>query len=211
MSLAHDLLMLLLVHLLAAASSGPDFVLVSQQTLNHGRRIGFGCSVGIALGLFVHILYSALGLAAVIAHSESALWWLRTLGGGYLLYLGYKGLRTKVSTMVIPDNNIKLSRREGVKQAIAKGFFCNVLNPKAPVYFVALFTLVLSPAMPLWQLMLYGSWLMVIQLGWFSLVVALLSAPMINHRFKRFGHYLDRIFGGVMIALGLRLLLGRSS
>ena len=56
------------VHLLAAASPGPDFVLVSQQTLTKGRRIGLWTSFGITLGLGVHVIYSVLGLAAVVAH-----------------------------------------------------------------------------------------------------------------------------------------------
>lgn len=63
MELLHGLLVLTLVHTLAAASPGPDFVFVTQQTLTHGRRVGLLCSLGIALGLSVHLLYSAFGLA----------------------------------------------------------------------------------------------------------------------------------------------------
>ena len=62
------------VHLLAAASPGPDFLMVTQQTLVHGRRTGLRCSAGIALGLGVNIAYSIGGLAATIAHSLSLLW-----------------------------------------------------------------------------------------------------------------------------------------
>src|SRR5690554_6267741 len=95
MDLLHGLLLITALHSLAAASPGPDFVLVSQQTLANGKKAGFLCSTGITLGLAVHILYSAFGLAAVIASSANLLWMIKVLGGSYLCYLGYKGLQAK--------------------------------------------------------------------------------------------------------------------
>ena len=83
------------IHLLAAVSPGPDFVFVSQQTLARGRRTGLVCALGIALGLGVHIAYSALGLAAVIASAAWLLTAIKIVGGGYLVWLGIKGLRAK--------------------------------------------------------------------------------------------------------------------
>lgn len=95
MDLLQGLLLITALHTLAAASPGPDFVLVSQQTLVNGKKAGFMCSIGIALGLAVHILYSAFGLAAVIASSANILWAIKILGGSYLCYLGFKGLQSK--------------------------------------------------------------------------------------------------------------------
>ena len=86
----HGLLVLTVVHTLAAASPGPDFVFVSQQTLANGKRTGLLCSLGIALGLSVHIAYSAFGLAAIVAHSSELLWWVKMLGGSYLILSGNK-------------------------------------------------------------------------------------------------------------------------
>ena len=91
----HGFLLITSVHLLAAASPGPDFVLVSQQTLAKGRRTGLICSLGITLGLSVHIIYSVLGLATVIAHSQPLLTAIKWLGGGYLIYLGWQGIQAK--------------------------------------------------------------------------------------------------------------------
>ena len=97
--LTQGLLIITAVHLLAAASPGPDFVLVSQQTLSNGRRAGLLCSLGIALGLSVHILYSALGLAALIASPTSALWVVKLLGGSHLIYLGLSSLISKIKAV----------------------------------------------------------------------------------------------------------------
>ncbi|MEC5209786.1 threonine efflux protein [Psychrobacter sp. PL15] len=253
----HGFLLITSVHLLAAASPGPDFVLVSQQTLAKGRRTGLICSFGITLGLAVHIIYSVLGLATVIAHSQPLLTAIKWLGGSYLIYLGWQGIQAKPKKPLDSENSAdstnsvvnisqatpteqgqplsnenmsskkpfakepspkELSTKEvSIKESssntdstvaiLRRGFFCNVFNPKAPVYFVAIFTLVLSPDIPLWQLAIYGVWMMVLQMAWFSTVVMLLSIPAIHRRFQRFEHWIDRVLGTAMIILGLNLIL----
>lgn len=208
MDIVHGLLVLTVVHTLAAASPGPDFVFVSQQTLACGRRTGLLCSLGIALGLSVHIGYSAFGLATVMAHSAQLLWWVKILGGSYLIYLGWRGLRAKAVTG--SEVNAAAQTPRSALRTVGAGFLCNALNPKAPMYFLSLFTLVLSPDMPLYQLAIFGIWIMLIQLAWFSFVVLVLSMPSINTRFRRGGHWLDRLLGGAMVLLGLKLLLGKA-
>ncbi|WP_367111133.1 LysE family translocator [uncultured Psychrobacter sp.] len=213
----HGFLLITSVHLLAAASPGPDFVLVSRETLTKGRRTGLICSLGITLGLAVHIIYSVLGLAAVIAHSQPLLTAIKWLGGAYLIYLGWQVIqaRPKAPTKLVDNHSLDQSAYSLSQTAIAtestfatlrRGFFCNVFNPKAPVYFVAIFTLVLSPDIPLWQLSIYGVWMMVLQMAWFSTVVMLLSIPAILRRFQRFEHWIDRVLGTAMIVLGLNLI-----
>ena len=209
MDLIQGLLLITSIHLLAAASPGPDFVLVSQQTLSNGKQSGFMVSIGIALGLSVHIIYSALGLAAVIANSATALWTIKIIGGCYLLYLGSQGLRAKAASSVDLMNNEKSPIKHSHLKAIAKGFLCNALNPKAPIYFVALFTVVLSPNLPTLHLFIYGIWMMILQLLWFSTVVALLSKPSVNANFQRCGHWIDRVLGGAMIVMGLKILTSK--
>ncbi|MCG3809615.1 MULTISPECIES: LysE family translocator [Psychrobacter] len=218
----HGFLLITSVHLLAAASPGPDFVLVSQQTLAKGRRTGLICSLGITLGLAVHIIYSVLGLATLIAHSQPLLTAIKWLGGSYLIYLGWQGIQAKAkkpadltvainSDVIDSDTDISIKKASidtsSTASILRRGFFCNVFNPKAPVYFVAIFTLVLSPDIPLWQLAIYGVWMMVLQMAWFSTVVMLLSIPAIHRRFQRFEHWIDRVLGTTMIILGLNLIL----
>lgn len=207
MDLFQGLALITAVHFLAAASPGPDFVLVSQQTLSHGKRTGLLCSLGIALGLSIHIIYSSLGLAAVIANSTTLLWIIKILGGAYLIWLGINGLRAKAVTA--DEEQIAVTQQRSALRTVGMGFLCNALNPKAPVYFISLFTLVLSADMPAWQLAIYGAWMMVIQLSWFSSVVMMLSNPVVNRRFKAISHWIDRVLGGAMVLLGLKVLISR--
>lgn len=209
MDLFHGLLLITSIHLLAAASPGPGFIFVSQQTLRHGRKAGLLSSLGISLGLSVHIAYSAVGLAALMANSAFALLILKIAGGCYLIYLGIQGLKSKAGSMDNAPTEAITAKPKTAARSIGAGFLCNALNPKAPVYFVSLFTLVLSSDMPLYQLAIYGVWIMLIQMAWFSAVVMMLSRPAVSASFKRFGHWIDRILGGTMIALGVKLLASR--
>ena len=209
MDLAQGLLLITSVHLLAAASPGPDFVLVSQQTLCNGKRAGLFCSLGIALGLSVHILYSVFGLAALIANSASALWVIKLLGGSYLIYLGISGLRAKATKQAAIATG-KVAQDSAFK-TIGLGFLCNALNPKAPIYFISLFTIVISQTSPTQYLFIYGLWMMVLQFMWFALVTLLLSRPLITAKFHSLGHWIDRITGSAMLFLGINLLFSSTS
>lgn len=191
------------VHLLAAASPGPDFAFVTRQSLVHGRRAGLLASIGIALGLAVHIGYSAAGLAAVIAHSVRWMFVIKIVGGCYLIYLGVRALWSKAGTTRV-DSTATVADRPW--RLIAGGFLCNAFNPKAPIYFLALFTVVLSPELPASWLAIYGVWLMILQWLWFSLVATVFAHRAVRERLLAVRHWIDRVFGVAMIALGLRVL-----
>ncbi|MDG1164365.1 MAG: LysE family transporter [Porticoccaceae bacterium] len=209
MDLYQGLLLISSIHLLAAAAPGPDFVLVSQQTLSNGKRAGLLCSLGIALGLSIHILYSSLGLAAIIANSSSALWGIKLLGGCYLIYLGISGLSARAANKQAIE--VTATTEFSALKTIGLGFLCNALNPKAPIYFVSLFTVVLSQDTPAQHLVIYGLWMMLLQLAWFSFLTLLLSRPVVTRKFQRMGHWIDRLAGGAMLLLGLKVLATRTS
>jgi RhtB (resistance to homoserine/threonine) family protein len=207
--LVQGLLLITPIHLLSAASPGPDFVLVSQQTLSNGKKAGLLCSIGIALGLSIHILYSIFGLAVIIANSTSALWVIKLLGGSYLIYLGIKGLRSRGNShLATPQQSI--APHSSLK-TIGLGFLCNALNPKTSIYFVSLFTIVISADTSAIHLAIYGIWMMVIQLGWFSFLAVLLSSPKVTGKLQSMGYIIDRIAGGAMVLLGLKVLATRTS
>jgi RhtB (resistance to homoserine/threonine) family protein len=195
---------LTVAHLLAAASPGPDFAYVTRQSLVHGRSAGLFASLGIALGLSIHIVYSAAGLAAIVAHSVHWMTAIKIVGGAYLLWLGIQGLRSGARASA-PAPETPTTPASPLRQ-IAGGFLCNALNPKAPIYFLALFTVVLSPDLPALTLVAYGAWIMVLQWLWFSLVATIFTHRAVRERLLAARHWIDRVFGIVLIALGLRVL-----
>jgi threonine/homoserine/homoserine lactone efflux protein len=150
-------------------------------------------------------VYSAAGLAAVIAHSVHWMLAIKIAGGTYLLWLGIQGLRSGARA-AIADAPVRAAPASPLRQ-IGGGFLCNALNPKAPIYFLALFTVVLSPDLPTLTLVAYGAWIMILQWMWFSLVATVFTHRAIRERLLRVRHWIDRAFGAVLIALGIRVLL----
>lgn len=204
MDLLHGLVFIGMTHLLAVISPGPDFALVSQQTLVNGKKAGFYCVFGICLGLLVHILYSTIGLGAIILGSANFLIFIKVLGGSYLIYMGYKGLRATVKKNA--DIEKALAPQVSKRRALSAGFLCNVLNPKAMMYFVAVFSISLSPDMSIDHLAIYAALLLIIPLCWFSFVVILLSHPRTNHQFQKMSHWIERLMGIFMLVFGANIL-----
>lgn len=193
------------VHLLAAASPGPDFALVTKQSIRQGRTAGILTSLGISLGLSIHIIYSTAGLAAIVAHSVEWMAAIKLAGGSYLIFLGIKGLRAKPHQKT-EENFGQALKTDSTFQLVSTGFFCNALNPKAPVYFLSLFTVVLSPEIPLPNLAAYGVWIMLLQMFWFTTLTCFLTNTVIRGQLIRLGHWIDRVFGAAMLTLGLQVL-----
>lgn len=202
MTFWHGLIVLTLIHLLAAASPGPDFALVTRESLLVGRRAGVLTSVGIAFGLAVHITYSAAGVAAIVAHSPMLLLAVKLLGACFLLYLGQQSLRTSPQA-TDGDNDHPAHRGSNY---VAKGFLCNLLNPKAPLYFLALFTAVIPASTPLSTLCIYGAWLVLLQWLWFALIAMLFSHERIRRSLAAARVWIERFFAAAMIAIAIRLL-----
>lgn len=206
-NLINSLLTLSVIHLIATASPGPEFMLISKEALTRGRKAGFISLAGTLTGLMIHIGYSAMGLAAVLANSPKALLTIQICGGSYLVWLGIKGIRSRPSA---PEETQPTSDPAGdsYRQTFRNGFICDLLNPKAPVYYVTLFTLVLSPDMPVQQLMIYAALIMAIHFSWFTMVILLLSSPVVNKKFRKISHWIDRILGGAMVLMGVKVIAG---
>ena len=169
----------------------------------NGRRAGLLASVGIALGLAIHIIYSAAGLAAVVAHSAH---WMTAIKLRRRLPAVSRHRRTAQPRRCARRGAGGASGGTHDLAPGAGGFLCNALNPKAPIYFLALFTVVLSPGLPLPTLLAYGAWIMILQWSWFSLVALLFAHRLVRDRLLAVRHWIDRAFGVAMVALGIRVL-----
>ena len=79
------------VHLLAVASPGPDFAIVMKHSISYGRRAAILTSIGIGLGILIHVAYSLLGIGILIKTTPWLFQALSYVAAAYLLYLGWGG------------------------------------------------------------------------------------------------------------------------
>lgn len=196
------------VHLLAVMSPGPDFILISRNSLVYSRKVGLYSAIGLGLGILVHVTYSLIGIGFIISKSILLFSILKFLGAGYLMYIGYKCLRTKPRK----EQQAVLDKKDDIGKfaAIRMGFLTNVLNPKATLFFFALFTQVINPSTPKFIQVFYGIEMSVMTFVWFAFVAITLSHNLIRKRFISVQHYLERTFGVILIALGIKVALSSS-
>lgn len=195
-----------LVHLLAVASPGPDFAVVVRESVTQGRRVGSWTALGVGCGIFVHVAYSLLGIGLIVSQSIVLFNLFKWLAAGYLLYLGWRALRARPMSLDTADEVDTTSDRSPW-QAFVVGFVTNGLNPKATLFFLSLFTVVISADTPLWVQAGYGVYLAGATALWFLLVAWLFSRGRVRAGFARMGHWFDRLTGAVLIGLGVRLVV----
>jgi len=95
----------------------------------------------------------------------------------------------------------------GDRGAFATGFFTNALNPKATLFFISLFAVIVSPQTPKLIRAGYGVWMSLTTAGWFCLVSVLFTQGRVRRRFLRHGHWIDRALGVVFLAFAASLAL----
>ena len=193
---------------LVTLAPGPDNLMVLSLGASRGRRRGMAFGLGCAAGCISHTVLAALGVSALIAASPTAFTALKILGGLYLLRLGWQALRSSGGTGV----RGVAGGTESVWSLFRKGLVANAINPKVVMFFLAFLPqfVVASRGHTAWQIVQLGA-IFTLQaavlfglLGYFAGSIGQWLA-----RHAGAGLWLDRIAGGVLAGLGLKLLVSR--
>ncbi|MCW8108388.1 LysE family translocator [Alteromonas ponticola] len=199
-----------LVHLVAVASPGPDFAIVVRNSVAFGRRVAMWTSIGIGLGILLHVAYSLVGLSVVIQTTPWLFATISYLAAAYLLYLAYGALRSGPGGESPVMQNTKTGEnacaRLSAKRALWMGFLTNGLNPKATLFFLSLFTAIISVDTPLAVKTFYGVYLAIATGAWFCFLSYLLSTSKVANLIGTKGYWLDRIMGVLLIGLAAKLV-----
>src|SRR5579872_1548479 len=124
------------IHFLAVVSPGPDFIMITRNTLKYSRKTGIYSALGLGLGILLHVTYSLVGIGLLISKSILLFSIIKLVGAGYLIYIGYKSIIVKKShekyTLTQKERGIPKSK------ALKIGFLTNATNPKASLFFLSL-------------------------------------------------------------------------
>ena len=185
-------------------SPGPDFVMVLKNALQYNRKTAVYTALGIGLGIGVHIIYSVAGIAYLLQQNPNLFQLVKYAGMTYIIYIGIKTFMSK-------QIKIKLQNQQNNKQisyfeAIKTGFITNVLNPKASLFFLSLFSLLIPPDTPAWVLSGISFMLITVTFLWFSLVSVIFTNPMIVKSYEKYESYIVKFFGVILIILGIGIL-----
>jgi len=180
---------------------GSDMALVTRSVLAIGRRRTLGTIFGIGSGCIIHATASALGISAVLATSATAFNVMKTVGAAYLIWIGVQSIRSAGASAGVSSD-----RAKGRTSPFLQGFLTNILNPKVAIFYLTVLPQFVSPGdNVLKRSLLLASIHIVMGLVWltaYAWFVDRLGGVLTRPRVKA---WLERVTGGVLIALGARL------
>lgn len=206
----HDLALFVLSGILLNITPGADTLYIVGRAAAQGPKAGTLAALGIGAGCCVHALAAALGLSAILAASATAFTVIKLVGAAYLVYLGAAMLWSSTRPGIPKAQKLP---RVSYRRVFTQGMLTNVLNPKVALFFLAFLPQFVSPDAPnkVLAFLFLGAVFNVNGTIW-NLFVAW-TAGGIGKRLRAgtpAARWLDRIVGGLLIGLGVKLALSRA-
>jgi threonine/homoserine/homoserine lactone efflux protein len=192
-----DLFSISLLSLMGAMSPGPDFAIVTRFAVTGCRKSALFASSGIGIAVLIHLTYCCFGIS-LLQENTAIFKGIQILGSGYLFYLGIKLLLT---------SSKKSSQDDLKKNAFRSGFFTNMLNPKACLFFLSVFSQI--PAKNLSSSFMFFATMIIvtITLLWFCFLSVLITYNAFIPYFTKFQGVLTKVMGAVLITLSISSLI----
>jgi threonine/homoserine/homoserine lactone efflux protein len=185
---------------------GPDTMFIIGRSVASGRNAGIASALGISAGCLFHTMAATFGLSAVLATSAMAFSVVKYAGAAYLIFIGLKALfnRSKNSDIQLQDT------RQSNWITFRQGAITNILNPKVALFFLALLPqFVDSGAVnPIPSFLAIGFTFIATGTIW-CLIIALCAARFSGwlRENQTASNIVNRVSGGIFVALGLRLAI----
>ncbi len=198
-----EFLTVAILHLFAVVSPGPDFVLITRQSLRFNRRIAIWTSLGIGVGILFHCLLAITGLVILITSNEVFSTILKIIGSVYLLYLGINSVigDQKKSELDEKDKD-NLNKFNG----FLVGLITNITNVKAILFFVTVFSVVIDAGNSL-SLILYGVYMALATFLWFAFISYVFTSNKFQNKFSSFLKISEKGIGMILILLSLQIII----
>lgn len=195
-----SIISIFLIHLLALASPGPDFVFISQTAVNHTKKQTLAAIIGVCTAIAIWALLAISGLSFIIDRFPIVYKALLLLGGGYLLWLGILSVKScfRAYQLVVTANKEQ-------NHFFIKGLMTNLANPKALAYFGSIFSVAVAHSTSHAIAVMFVV-VLIESLVWFYLVARLFSTDWVAKWYQKRLRAINFICGLAFIGFGLGLL-----
>ncbi|CQD45733.1 threonine efflux protein [Yersinia enterocolitica] len=190
---------------LGMISPGPDFFLVIKNAARYRRSAAMMTALGVILGVATHMSYCVAGLAVVITTTPWLFNFLKYAGACYLIWIGIQALLSRGESKFSIDNATQSPIT--LKTAFLQGYLCNLLNPKATLFFLAVFTQILQINSGVGEKLWYASIIWVLAVIWWPLLVILIQSAPVRRGLAKVQKVVDKLLGGLLIGLGIKVAL----
>lgn len=199
-------ILVLLVSVAAAqASPGPNMFAVIETALGRGRRAALLVVLGIASGTLVWAALVSLGLGAILTAVPSLLTALKFIGGAYLCYMGFRGLRA-----ALRGNEATLRAETRPLSDLAawrRGFFVVMTNPKALLMWLAVAAFLFGAHLSAWQVLAFGPIIALSAALIYGFYGIMFSTGLASRGYARFWRWIEAAFGSAFGLLGATLII----
>ncbi len=191
---------------LGMISPGPDFFLVVKNAARYRRSLAMMTVFGVIMGVVTHMTYCVAGLAVVITATPWLFNLLKYAGAGYLIWIGIQALRSHGDSKLDVTNVVR--QQTSYKNAFIQGYLCNLLNPKATLFFLSVFTQVLSIDSGMGEKLWYAFIIVILAVIWWPILVFLIQSAPVRRGLAKAQKVVDKVLGVVLIGLGIRVAWG---
>jgi RhtB (resistance to homoserine/threonine) family protein len=187
---------------------GADTLLVIRNVLIGSRQQGVATTFGICSGLFIHALFSAMGVSLLLLHSAELFRTVKIMGACYLIWLGWQSMQSAIQH----HGFVAIDKRQGpesrtLRKCFVEGFLTNLLNPKVAIFYLAFLPQFIQPGDPvISKSILLTAIHYAMSIVWLVFICFLLdfSRGMIVNSYLK--NWLDGICGVILIGLGFKLI-----
>jgi threonine/homoserine/homoserine lactone efflux protein len=197
-----------LAHFIALLSPGPDFLLVVKSGVRNDKRSALGVALGIACANAFYIALCLIGVGAILAASVTAMIVLKIVGGLFLTYLAVMALKARKQDYDFLER--VSTQPEGVKSSFGREFLTGlasgIFNPKNPLFYVSLFTLVLNKDVGIGFKIALGAWMVAVVFLWDAAIIFVLSRQKVRSVFNGAAFYIDKVAALILGAIGFTMV-----
>lgn len=200
-----EFIILATAHFLALLSPGPDFFIIVQAALRLKLRYSIAICAGIACANGVYLIFALVGIE-IIQDNHLLLQGLQYCGACYLVFLGYILLKSQKTI----EGEVKESKLflhvESLYKQFSIGFLSGILNPKNMLFYLSLFTVLVSNQTPFSTKCLYALWMVSIVFIWDALIAIFIGHSRIKKLFNSLIFYIEKFTGVALTFCGVSLI-----
>ncbi|WP_445375721.1 LysE family transporter [Photorhabdus tasmaniensis] len=199
-------LLVITISTLGMLSPGPDFFLVVKNAIRYQRPAAMMTVMGLIAAIACHMVYCVAGLAILITATPWLFNLMKYAGAAYLIWIGINSLLSRGGNTVTLDDQTR--QIVTFKKAFMQGFLCNLLNPKATLFFLAIFTQVLNVNSGVDEKLWYAFIIWSLSAIYWPLLVILIQSAPVRRGLVKSQKIIDKLLGVVLIGLGVKVALG---
>ena len=218
------LLTLAVIHAVALISPGPDFAIMVKIATQQRRNTALAAAAGISVAILAHTILSLTGVSLVIKSSYILYLVVQIAGASYLAWMGFSALRSGMAIWRKPlasvddeaNDNVQDTSADSVskicvipmsqRQGFLTGLYTNLLNPKALVFFLTLFSALITPDVTASTKLVSAVLLFVLSLAWFGLLAVMLSKAQVQLKLQRLTPIIDVVIGVIFMSVAVAIV-----